>query len=259
MKNLAMFLCMLAAALIALYADAAAGRPPSQLLQEANDDYGAGRFTEAAQVYRQILGEYGLSAEILHNLGNSYAAQQRNGQAILQYLRGLRLEPGDDDLQADLVLIREKTGLFAPQQNFRDRFFGILDMNQWLLSALAGYILLTVLLVCHFFRPLTQSFFFIVPLLIILMALSCFGALQQYRVWDGSVVVDDRTRLLLSPFSSAAPVAVLEDGTVVFSEKRHGEYHYVDAGTTGSGWIPAGSLERIRTSRLKFDQDNAAQ
>ncbi|HKJ66130.1 MAG TPA: hypothetical protein VJ969_12050 [Desulfopila sp.] len=259
MKNLAMFLCMLALALIALYADAAGVRTPNQLLQEANDDYSAGRFTEAARVYRDILGEYGLSAEVLHNLGNSYAAQHRHGQAILQYLRGLRLEPGDDDLRADLVLTREETGLFRPQQNFRDRLFGILDMNQWLLSALTGYTLLTVLLVCHFFRPLTQSFFLGVPLLIILMALSCFGALQQYRMWDGSVVVDGRTRLLLSPFASAAPMAVLEEGTVVFSENRHGEYHYVDAGTAGSGWIPASSLERIRTSRLKFARDNAAR
>lgn len=259
MRGLVPLLCMLAAALFALHADAASGPAPAQLLHKANADYSAGKFAEAAQGYRQILGKYGLSAEVLHNLGNSYAAQERNGQAILQYLRGLRLEPGDDDLRADLDLLRQESGLFAAQRNFKDRLFGLLDMNQWLLSALTAYVFLTLLLVCRFFRLLRQGLLIIAALLITLIAVSCFGALQQYQLWDGSVVVGGRTRLLLSPFASSAPLAVVEEGTVVFSRKRHGGYHYVDAGQAGSGWMAAGSLERIRISRLKFAQDNAGR
>lgn len=232
---------------------------PTVLLQRANDAYASGNYDEAIAGYRHIVATFGLSSEVLHNLGNSYAGDGRYGLAILNYLRGLHISPGDGDLLADLQLIRKEKGLFAEKKGIRDYLVQLFDMNQWLLQALAAYSLLTLFLVLSKFLPLAKKIYPLALLLTVYISISSYGAYLQYRPWYGSVIIKPQSRLVISPFASSSPLGVIDEGTVVFSEKQHGNFHYIRDDSGRSGWIENNSLEKIETSYLRYAQDSAAQ
>jgi hypothetical protein len=236
-----------------------AGRSLEEKFNSANDAYVEGRYQEAITAYRKMIGEHGFSPELLHNLGNSYAAAGHYGQAVLQYMRGLRLAPGDDDLQGDLALIREKTGLFQEERSPGERFVALLDMNQWALLALYGYIALALLLTITLRFPLKKGLLPLGFLLTGLIIISSFAAYRQHALWSGGVVTNSETRLLLSPFDSASSLGSIDEGAIIHSEKRHGDYHYIRDGKGRSGWIPTASFEPIVTRHVTYSQDDAGQ
>lgn len=221
-------------------------------LEKGNTAFTEGRFKEAISVYSTLIRNYGFSPELLHNLANSYAADGQNGKAILNYLRGLRIAPGDDDLRADLALIRKKVGLFNDEHSMPERFFSYYDMNQWLTRALMGYVLLTLLLALnsrfHIKRGMFSSCFIIAGLILV----CCVGAYTQQRKWSGAVIIQPETRLQLSPFKAATSNGSLIEGTLVYSQKKHQGYHYVLDEKGRSGWIPSVAFEPINTSSLTY-------
>jgi tetratricopeptide (TPR) repeat protein len=228
-------------------------------LENGNVAFSKGNFKEAITVYRELIYDYGFSPELLHNLANSYTADGRNGKAILNYLRGLRIAPGDDDLRADLALIRKQVGLFNDEQSLPERFFGYYDMNQWLIRALIGYILLTLLLAVSVRLHQKKGVFSCCFIIAGLIIACCAGAYVQQQKWNGGVIIQPETRLLLSPFKEAASNGSLIEGTLVYSQKKHNDYHYVHDETGRSGWIPSSSFEPINTSSLTYIHEGAEQ
>lgn len=228
-------------------------------LEKGNVAFTEGRFKEAINVYSALIRNYGFSPELLHNLANSYAADGQNGKAILNYLRGLRVAPGDEDLRADLALIRKKVGLFNDERSMVERFFSYYDVNQWLTRALVGYVLLTLLLALnsgfHIKRGKFSSIFIMAGLILV----CCVGAFTQQRKWNGAVIIQPETRLLLSPFKAATSNGSLIEGTLVYSQKKHQEYHYVLDEKGRSGWIPSASFEPINTSSITYSPEDAGQ
>jgi tetratricopeptide (TPR) repeat protein len=82
------------------------------LFDEANGQYKAGNFTEAAATYEKILIAEGPRSSVFYNLGNSYQAQKKYGFAILAYERARLLTPRDPDLLANLNLARKAATAF---------------------------------------------------------------------------------------------------------------------------------------------------
>ncbi len=228
-------------------------------LEKGNVAFTEGRFKEAITVYSELIREYGFSPELLHNLANSYAADGQNGKAILNYLRGLRIAPADDDLRADLALIRKKVGLFNDERSVSERFFSYYDMNQWLTRALLGYVLLTLLLGFNSRFHLKKGVFSSSFVLAGLVLFCCVGAYSQLQKWNGAVIIQPETRLLLSPFKTATSNGSLIEGTLVYSQKIHLGYHYVLDEKGRSGWIPSTSFKPINASSLTYTPEGAGQ
>lgn len=228
-------------------------------LHDANQHYVEGSYDEAVAAYTRLIGQYGLSPELLHNLGNSYAGDERYGSAVLHYLRGLRIDPGNDALEADLAKIREEIGLFDEPLPLHKRVVTLYDMNQWLTGALVSYALLTLVLALRLRFTGSKA---IVPLSLLLTAIicvCCVAAYQRHHNWNGAVIVEPDTHLLLSPFASASSTGKLLPGTVVYSQKKHDGYNYVRDTRGRSGWIPAPSLAPINTSSLTYSRGSAEQ
>jgi len=231
----------------------------NERLQAANEQYSKGNYSEAIASYRSMTAEYGFSAEILHNLANSYAADGQYGLAILHYLRGLRLSPGDNDLQGDLEMTRKNIGIFTEDYNFKEKVLYLFDLNQWCLLALAGYVILTFLAIVYY----TLKNFRIAPKLsLITAAFICVcltGAMQQKNLWSGGIIVMPEIRLLMSPFPTASPRGLIEEGAIVVPEKKHGEYIYVSDRRGRSGWIRSEAYRQINTSAITYSQADAGQ
>lgn len=251
----------LIALLVCLFSLTAVQAESTSSLQEGlhlgNAAYNENRFQEAIEIYSALIGEYGFSPELLHNLANSYAGAGETGRAILHYLQGLRIAPGDDDLQADLDLIRQKTGLFDRELPFTERLVQHYNMNQWLSRALVFYMLFTLLLGLnlrfHFRKALSP----LATLLVGAMLLCCLGAHMQKKIWYSDVIVAPDARLLLSPFQESSTNGSLPEGTLVFTEKSHEGYLYVHDQRGRSGWIEDAAFARINTNAATFDRGDA--
>jgi tetratricopeptide (TPR) repeat protein len=79
------------------------------LYKSANTLYKASQFEEAAAGYEKITAQGYRTAEVYYNLGNCYYKLQKNGKAILNYERALKLSPDDEDIITNLKLAQLKT------------------------------------------------------------------------------------------------------------------------------------------------------
>ncbi|MCI5220525.1 MAG: hypothetical protein D3914_15355, partial [Candidatus Electrothrix sp. LOE2] len=105
------------------------------LFEQANILYSRGEFQQAAEQYLDIISKYGVSASLLYNLADSYAAAGQVGPAVLNYERALRLAPGDADIQGNLAQVRKDAGLYRDDQPLHRRLAELLGADQWLMIA----------------------------------------------------------------------------------------------------------------------------
>ena len=81
--------------------------------RRGNALYEAGDFEAAAAAYASVLATGMESAALHYNLGNAHYRLDRLGPAVLAYERAARLDPGNDDVHANLALVNAR---------LRDRF-----------------------------------------------------------------------------------------------------------------------------------------
>ena len=126
----------------------ASAQTPVEQFNRGNDDYRAGKFSQAVAQYQQIIDEGLVSAEVYFNLGNAYYREGKIAQAILAYERAQRLKPGDPDIAHNLRLVDLKTidriepvpELFIIQ--WMRAYAAILPFSTALYILLVGWILL---------------------------------------------------------------------------------------------------------------------
>ncbi len=226
---------------------------PEKLFQESNHAYTLGHYQEAVDGYLRIAGRDGMSAALLYNLANSYAALGRTGKAVVNYERALRLSPGDADIKANLEQVRKDTGLYRDHKPLYEELANLLGPDQWLLLAGLG---LAVLALCAITRYLVPSLpaaaartVMITALLLIITVLP--PAIVGYQGWNDGVVTDDQARLLISPFAEAASTGTIKAGRVVRPRKTHGDFVLVRDETGRSGWLHRNQFEAIAGSPVQ--------
>ncbi len=216
------------------------------LFEQGNEAYSKGNFTGAVEMYEQLITTSGYGAGLLFNLGNSYAQSGQTGKAILNYERALRLAPSNSDIQGNLQLIRKESGLFPREYSWSERFFQLLDLNQWTISAFFLLLLLSTFqlasLKLHFS---TQTRRLVSATCFMLFILCAAGAFSRHKQWQPSVVTDSDSRLLLSPFDSAASTSSIQQGRLVYPEKTHSDFSYISDETGRRGWIASSAIEPV--------------
>ena len=76
-------------------------------LKEANTQYEAGKYAEAAVLYEDILENNYESTAVYFNLGNAYYQQQKTAEAMLNFERAKRLSPNDSEIEHNLSMTKE--------------------------------------------------------------------------------------------------------------------------------------------------------
>ena len=222
------------------------------LFEQANEAYSKGDFTGAAEMYEQLTTTSGYGTGLLFNLGNSYVQLGEIGKAILNYERALRLAPSDSDIQGNLELIRKKSGLFAREYSWSERFFQLLDLNQWTISAFFLLLLLSTFQFASLKFPFSSRTRQLVSAACFMLFILCAtGAFSRHKQWQPSVVTENDSRLLLSPFRSAASTSSIQQGRLVYPEKTHGEFSYITDETGRKGWIASSVIEPVTGVKKK--------
>ncbi len=216
------------------------------LFTRANEAMGKGEYGTAAELYEKLVQKSGYSADVLFNLAVSYEHSGQPGKAILNYERALRLDPSDSDIKGNLHLLRKKNGLYAREFSWSEKFFQLLNMDQWLLASLVFLVIFTLLQLTTLRLPLSTALKRTVSVAcLFLIALSAAGAFYRYPAYHAWVVTTEGSRLLLSPFDSSKSNGSIQAGRLVFPEKKHHEFAYIKDDTGRSGWIRARDIEPI--------------
>jgi tetratricopeptide (TPR) repeat protein len=243
---------------------AAAGEPA--LFDDGNQAYLAGDPAKAIASYEALLAEGVESPELETNLGAAYLRQGRRGLAALHFERALALAPGDDDARADLAEIR-RTNVDklegAEEQGPAEIFIRLLAPLPGGAAAIAllvawslGWALLALLAL----RPagLAQA-----PLGA--FALACFGVVAlAAAVTAGSaagraialrraVVVAASAAAHEGPSEKTRSPFEVHEGTAVSVEETIAGYSRIKLANGLTGWVDAGTLERVVPQRWRTD------
>ena len=246
MKLTAAFLLQLLLVITFLAPTVTVAQGNEDLFKQGNEAYSKRDFSGAVEIYEQLITASGYGAGLLFNLGNSYAVSGQTGKAILNYERALRLAPSDSDIQGNLELIRKESGLFPREYSWSERFFQLLDLNQWTISAFFLLLLLSSFQLTSLKLPFSSRTRQLVSAACFLLFILCAtGAFSRHKQWQPSVVTDRDSRLLLSPFGSAASTSSIQQGRLVYPEKTHGEFSYITDETGRKGWIASSAIEPV--------------
>lgn len=225
-----------------------AGPGVEEKFHQANSIYSTNQFHEAIVLYEEILDNHGYSSAVLYNLANAYGQAGMTGKAIVNYERGLRLDPSNSDIRGNLTLIRKHHGLFTPKESLVSSMIHWLDLKQWVYLIAFCLVLFTVTVVLTF-TPKVTNFLQTrrvvagLSLLILFTAAYCVYTLRSE--WNPSIVIQPEMRLQLSPFEGAASTGEVQEGRRVHILQYHNGYVYVRVETGQTGWLEHEVVEAV--------------
>ena len=234
-------LCSLAADLAAAGADAIA---------KANEEYKAGRFAEAAQLYESAIKAGETNAALFYNLGNAKFKTDKLGHAVLNYERALALEPQHPEALANLGLARDRARALELQRKRWDRVTARISVAQssitvsasfWIAAfALAG--LLTV-------RRRSGWLAGLLVMSLVVLALSAAALYLREtgnKGRDFAIVTEPKVEARVATADSAGTVLMLPPGSEIKILSTRGDWIYAALPNELRGWLPARSAERVR-------------
>lgn len=237
----------------------AAGGSAEQLQQAQMGDsaYRAGDYTQAVDIYENILHEGFASADLYYNLGNTYYRLEQYGPAILNYERALRLRPGMSDARENLALANSHT---ADRITLLPRLFLVnwyialitrISPSTWraltLLFFLIGFVAVAVLVLSHnlALRKTSLAVTIVAAVLFILSLILMLASSRHFNARAEAIVMQPSVAVKSSPENQSADKLILHEGTkVTISESLSGWYKItLSDGTTG--WCQQETIERI--------------
>ena len=216
----------------------------ADLFNTANQAAINAEYEKAIPMYLRIAKSKGVSAQLLYNLAYSYAKTGQTGRAVANYERALRLDPGNEDILANLEQVRKDAGLYRDDSPIYTRLAELLCADQWLIFSATSFLLLAITLIA------AQTAVPLPPTLLKGLSIGCLvitlltlpPALYRYQSWNDGVVTGNDSRLLISPFTGADPTGEIKAGRLIRIKQRHGDFVLVEATTGKTGWLRQDSI-----------------
>ncbi|MDR2119610.1 MAG: tetratricopeptide repeat protein [Tannerella sp.] len=227
------------------------------MLKEAETAYISENYTRAAELYEDILKNYGVSYTVYYNLGNAYYKAGKIASAILNYERALLINPGDKDLRHNLTVAKLRTidkiepvGEFFLITWFRS-MQNLFRVDTWATIGLICFALFIGCLAFYVFSKrmiLKKSGFYVgIVLLALVITANVFAWNQKQALQNrnGAIVFAPTVTIKSSPDNSGMDLFVLHEGTKVFIKSTIGEWNEIELEDGNVGWIRQKDLEKI--------------
>ena len=227
----------------------------ANLSNQANALYHSGQFEAARERYLQVVDSGVEDARVFYNLGNACFKSGQLGQAILWYERAGRLDPRDEDIQANLRFANTVKPDREPQaENVVWRF--LVDLFFYpTFDELSAFFCL--LLLCCFGLavqrqrsrfPASAGWLVLMTLGASLVVLN--GAYLGARIYHQEMVVEavviaGQGTARSGPDEGQAEVFIVHQGTKVRIARREGDWFLVRLTNGLGGWLPTGVVEVI--------------
>ncbi len=218
------------------------------LFSQGNTAYAKGNYDQAIVHYKAALALNGYTPSLLYNLGNAYYMKNEMGQSILNYERALYLDPGNIDIEANLVLARKNAGLVMPDQTSWKAFFNGLTLNEWTWAGVIAFFIFSLMVLVNGIRPgiLRGPVMKMMACFCLLLFMAAGGGMVvQYQGLNQGVITGENARLRVSPFDSAAASGVVKSGKMVSLADTYEGYVFIKETNGQSGWIPEDAVSAV--------------
>lgn len=248
---------LMMAALWAPLAFASEGANVAAMWERGNGLYSAGDYNGAILTYDSIVNEGWQSAALYYNLGGACFKAGRNGLAILNYHRALRLEPSNDDVAYNLAyaesFVRDNIDVIPTGvvERLMTSIRRLMSADGW---GVASLVALGLAFVAAGFYILAQSrrlrkwgFFVALAALVVFFCSLGFGgaARGQLLAQDEAVVLMSASSVKASPEESSKDLFILHEGTKVEVLDSFGEWSEIRIADGNEGWIRTSAIELI--------------
>jgi len=217
-------------------------------IKKAEMAYAEEQYTTAIEIYEALLKNYGASAELYYNLGNSYYKIGKIAHAILNYERALLIKPGDNDIRFNLELVRQQTDRIEPLEEFFLKKWvrnvqNLIGVDSWATIGIGSFVLFICCLVLYFFSKwmyLKKVGFYFGILLFVTVILSNIFALNQKNELEnrhGAIVFTPTVTAKSSPDNSGTDLFQLHEGTKVFIRTSLGDWNEIMLEDGNIGWV----------------------
>lgn len=220
---------------------------PGHVFEEAGDAYDAGRYPEAATLYRSLLEAGYTDKAVLFNLGNAHFRNGDLGEAVLSYRRAWYGAPRDEDIRTNLGFALDHTGAVAPPATPAARLLRRLALAEWIVLAMASWWIAAALFALAVGAPrMRRTSVRILVLVVAVLLVSLFGVWQWVRLAEAEervvVLVDQAARY--APLEEADAHFKLPPGSIVTTIERSGDWLRVGVGAQ-DGWIAAAACRPV--------------
>lgn len=236
-------------ALLFCFAETATAENPDAFTR-ANQEFAAGHFREAIDLYNGLVARGETSAALFYNIGNAWYRSGDLGQAILSYQRALMLEPHQPEAEANLRLARDKARALELRRTSVERALGRGTSAQYTIAAAASF-WIAVFALAGWFLARRRSAMLVAVLTLSLVALAASGY-AVYLLETGAkggpfaIVTAPKTEARVATADNAGTVLTLPPGSEIKILSTRGDWSYAALPNDLRGWIPAKNAERVR-------------
>lgn len=237
------------------------------LSAKADSAYNSKNYTEAADLYKTIIKEYGVSSDIYYNLGNTYFRMGKIAQSVLAYERALKIDPSNKDARINLDFVNT-TLEDKPEDNssilgkIHSEVIALMSPNAWAWTAFALFALIIGLIAIYLFlsnvRTRKVGFFGAMVLFIVLVYATIVAYQSAAAIDNNDIAIVTTPSANLTPAPSAktdktdkiVPVhegtrLVIIDSVNAASNDGAQLWYHVKVNNSTAAWIDASNVERI--------------
>lgn len=243
--------------LLALCALAPCLRADDATLQaRAQDAYAKGEYAQALHLYDSLCIMRS-SAALFYNIGNCHMKLGDIPNAVLYYERAIRLQPGADDIQANLDQARSKVVDRVNELpaltlgSAWDKVRGGKDVDQWARRSLWACLITAMLAIaCVVLRSKTLKRMAIgagVVVGLFTITATAFAYFRKSEVTDRSeaIIMSPKVDVRGEPREGSTTVFVLHEGTKVVVLQEQNGWTEIRLGNGSVGWAAPGTLAVI--------------
>lgn len=218
-------------------------------IDSANLYYKKSDFASAVRIYEELLREGTVSAVLHYNLGNAYYRTGKPGYAILNYERGLRLNPSDEDLLHNLEVARAR---LIDKEDVLPQFFlfawwesvqSLLTLDGW---TILTYIFYLALIISVVFLYLSSSFVlrkyffyfsFLAGILFLISGINLAGKAYTGSNTKYAIVVSPSVSVRSSPDEKGTESFIIHEGLKVKVEDNLEGWLRIRLRDGNTGWL----------------------
>jgi tetratricopeptide (TPR) repeat protein len=233
--------CFLALFFVVLFSAQAATGPAAAEFDAANNLYGQGKFSQAAEAYEKMLRSGQVSAAVYFNLGNAWFKAGEMGRALDAYRHAEHIAPRDPDVRANLQFTRNQVQGPSLPPTRPQRWLGRLTLNEWTwLAGIAVWLwfgLLTLLQLQPKLKPALKGWLLTVGLAAACLCAGLGAAMYQSAFARSAVVITREATVRTSPLEESEPAFTVRDGAELRVLDQKDEWLQVTADTGRIGWV----------------------